>query len=105
MKNAKELLEEFTAASFRDPKQAAAMFTDDGAFEMPSLASVGLPGRYAGHAAIEGCFRFVRDLYPDTDLENITVMIDTPAQVCAKYEFTAPSSKTGRTNHALFIWR
>ena len=37
MKNAKELLEEFTAASFRDPKQASEMFTDDGAFEMPYL--------------------------------------------------------------------
>ena len=44
MKNAKELLEEFTAASFRDPKQAAEMFTDDGAFEMPYLESFGIPG-------------------------------------------------------------
>ena len=45
MKNAKELLEEFTAASFRDPKKAAEMFTEDGAFEMPYLESFGLPGR------------------------------------------------------------
>jgi hypothetical protein len=37
MENAQELLEEFTAASFRDPKKAAEMFTDDGAFEMPYL--------------------------------------------------------------------
>ena len=28
MKNARELLEEFTAASFRDPKKAAEMFGD-----------------------------------------------------------------------------
>jgi len=35
MKNAKELLDESTAASFRDPKQAAEMPTEDGAFEMP----------------------------------------------------------------------
>jgi hypothetical protein len=35
MKNARQLLEEFTAASFRDPRQAAAMFTEDGALEMP----------------------------------------------------------------------
>jgi hypothetical protein len=34
MKNAKELLEEFTAVSFRDPKKAAEMFTEDGAFEI-----------------------------------------------------------------------
>ena len=105
MKTAKELLEEFTAASFRDPKQAAEMFTDDGAFEMPYLESFGLPGRYEGREAIEGFFRFVRELYPDMDLKNITVMIDTPEQAFAEYEFTAPSSKTGRTIHQLFFGR
>jgi hypothetical protein len=47
MKNAKALLEEFTAASFRDPRKAAEMFIEDGAFEMPYLESFGLPGRYA----------------------------------------------------------
>jgi hypothetical protein len=81
MKNAKELLEEFTAASFRDPKKAAGMFSD------------------------EGFFRFVRDVYPEMDLENIKVMIDTPEQVFAEYEFTAQSSKTGRTIHELFFGR
>src|SRR6266849_2135872 len=52
MKNAKELLEEFTAASFRDPKKAAEMFTEDGAFEMPYLESFGFPGRYEGREAM-----------------------------------------------------
>ena len=56
MKNAKELLEEFAAASFRDPKEAAEMFTEDGAFEMPYLESLGVPGRYEGREAIEGFF-------------------------------------------------
>ena len=46
MKNARELLTEFTAASFRDPKKAAEMFIEDGAFEMPYLESLGVPGRY-----------------------------------------------------------
>jgi len=105
MKNARELLEEFTAASFRDPKKAAEMFTEEGAFEMPYLESLGVPGRYEGHEAIEGFFRFVRDVYPDMDLENIKVMIDTPEQVFAEYEFTARSSKTGRTIHELFFGR
>ena len=105
MKNAKELLEEFTAASFRDPKKAAGMFTEDGAFEMPYLESLGVPGRYEGREAIEGFFRFVREVYPDMDLENVKVMIDTPEQVFAEYEFTAQSSKTGRTIHALFFGR
>jgi len=102
MKNAKELLEEFTAASFRDPKKAAEMFSEDGAFEMPYLESVGVPGRYEGREAIERFFRFVREVYPDMDLENVKIMIDTPEQVFAEYEFTAQSSKTGRTIRTLF---
>ena len=54
MKTARELLEEFTAASFRDPRKAAEMFTEHGAFEMPYLESLGVAGRYEGHEAIEG---------------------------------------------------
>jgi hypothetical protein len=44
MKNAREPLEEFTAASFRDPRKAAEMFAADGAFEMPYLESLGVSG-------------------------------------------------------------
>jgi hypothetical protein len=40
MKNARQLLEEFIATPFRDPKQAASMFTADGTFGS-SLFSVG----------------------------------------------------------------
>jgi hypothetical protein len=105
MTNAKELLEEFTATSFRDPQKAAEMFTEDGAFEMPYLESFGFPGRYQGREAIEGFFRFVRELYPNMDLEKINVLIDTPEQACAEYEFTAQSSQTGRTIHQLFFGR
>jgi hypothetical protein len=43
MKNARQLLEEFIATSFRDPKQAASMFTADGTFEMPYLEDLGFP--------------------------------------------------------------
>ena len=35
MKTAKELMLEYTAFSFRDPKKAAEMFAEDGAFELP----------------------------------------------------------------------
>jgi uncharacterized protein len=52
-------------------------------------------GRYEGREAVEGFFRF----------ENIKVMIDTPEQAFAEYEFTAKSSKTGRTIHELLFGR
>ena len=71
MKNAKELMLEFTASWFRDPKQAAEMFAEDGAFEMPYLATFGYPSQYKGRAAIADFFQFVRDLHPGFELENI----------------------------------
>ena len=62
MKNAKELLLEFTAFSLRDLEKAAAMFGEDGAFEMPYLERLGVQGRYEGREEIEGFFKFVRGL-------------------------------------------
>jgi hypothetical protein len=105
MKKAKELMLEFTALAIRDPQRTAEMFTEDGAFEMPYLAAFGYPTQYKGHEALVGFFQFVRDLYPDFDFENVQVLIDTPEQVFAEYEFTAVSSKTGRQIHQLFFGR
>ena len=59
-KNAKELMLEFTAFSFRDPKKAAEMFAEDGAFEIPYLATFGVPSQYKGRDEIAGFFQFVR---------------------------------------------
>jgi hypothetical protein len=62
MTNARQILEEFTASSFRDPNKAAEMFAENGAFEMPYLNSIGFPSRYKGREKIEAFFKFVRDL-------------------------------------------
>src|ERR1700746_4047108 len=95
MKNARELMLEYTAFSFREPKKAAEMFAEDGAFELPYLATFGLPTEYKGRDAIAGFFQ----------CENTKVLIDTPDQVFAEFEATAVSSKTGRTVHQLFFSR
>ena len=105
MKTAKDLLLEFTASSLADPHASAAMFSDDGAFELPYIANFGFPVSYVGHTDIGDFFSFVRDLYPGFKFENVTVLIDTPEQVFAEYEFTAISSKTGRKIHQLFFGR
>jgi hypothetical protein len=44
MKNARLSLEEFIATSFRDPKQAASVFTADGTFEPQKGGLAGVPG-------------------------------------------------------------
>jgi len=54
MKNAKELMLEYTAFSLKNPKTAAEMFAEDGAFELPYLATFGLPTEYRGRNAIAG---------------------------------------------------
>jgi uncharacterized protein len=105
VKNAKELMLEYTAFSFRDPKKAAEMFAEDGAFEMPYLASFGLPPEYRGREAIAGFFQSVLDTYPGFQFENVKVLIDTSDQAFAEFEATAVSSKTGRTVHQLFFAR
>ena len=105
MKKAKDLMLDFTTLALTDAHKAADMFAEDGAFEMPYLATFGYPAEYKGREAIVGFFRFVRDLYPDFEFENVRVLIDTPEQVFAEYEFTAVSSKTGRQIHQLFFGR
>jgi hypothetical protein len=56
MKHAKELMLEYTAFSFREPKKTAEMFAEDGAFELPYLATFGLPTEYKDRDAIAGFF-------------------------------------------------
>ena len=105
MKTARRLLEEFITSSFKNPQQAAAMFTEDGMFEMPYLGDLGFAPVYRGRQEIADFFQFVRDLYPGFEFENLKVLIDTPDQVFAEYEFHATSSKTGWPIHHLFFGR
>ena len=105
MKTAKELILAYTAYSFRDPNKAAEMFAEDGAFELPYLATLGLPPEYKGRDAIARFFQSVLDIYPGFQFENVKVLIDTPDQVFAEFEATAVSIKTGRTVHQLFFAR
>ena len=106
MKNAKELMLEYTAFSIRDPKKAAEMFAEDGAFEMPYLATFGIPSQYRAETRSPVFFfQSVLDLYPGFQFENIKVLINTPDQAFAEFESTTVSSKTGRSVHQLFFAR
>jgi len=105
LKNARQLLEEFTASSFRDTKKSSEMFAEDGAFEMPYLESLGFPWRYEGREKVEGFFTFVRDLYPEMDFHDVKIVCETPDVVVGEYEFITRSSKTGRMIHQLFVGR
>jgi hypothetical protein len=95
LKNAKELMLEYTASSIRDPKKAAEMFAEDGASEMPYLATFGIPSQYRGRDAIVGFFQSVLDLYPGIQFENIKVLIDTPDQAFGEFESTSGVQQNG----------
>ena len=105
MKNAKELMLEYTAFSLREPKKAAEMFAEDGAFRAAVSCDVRISYRVQGPRRDRRFFQSVLDIYPGFKFENTKVLIDTPDQVFAEFEATAVSSKTGRTVHQLFFSR
>ena len=70
-----------------------------------TLESLGFPSQYQGREKIHGFFNFVQDLYPDLKFHDVKIVCETPEVVVAEYEFTTPSSKTGRVIHQLFVGR
>lgn len=106
MSDAKTLLREFLG-NFREPEKAAALFAEDGAFEMPFFVSLGLPARFEGREGVRGLLATVLEYYPDFEFkdEDITVLIDTPDQVFAEYAVHTTAAATGRLAHHLFMGR
>jgi len=104
-KAASELLKDYLAFSMRDTKKTAAMFSENGAFEMPYLADFGWPTQFLGREKLADFFKKVRNLYPGFQFENLVIHMQTPEQVFAEYEFTGASSVTKRnvTQH-FFGW-
>src|SRR5712671_92460 len=106
MKDAKTLLLEFLAAVTHG-QNAAALFAEDGAVELPFLHSLGIPWRHRGRQAISELQDSLAELYLDFAFkpEDTHVLIDTPEQVFAEYMAHPTVKATGRTVHHLFTGR
>ncbi|MDX6463011.1 MAG: uncharacterized protein QOE55_6708 [Acidobacteriaceae bacterium] len=104
--DAKTLLLEFLAA-ITHGQDAAALFAEDGAVELPFLHSVGIPWRHRGRRAISELQGSLGGLYLDFAFkpEDTRVLIDTPEQVFAEYMAHTTAAATGRTIHHLFAAR
>src|SRR5260370_42432958 len=78
MKDAKTLLLEFLAAVTHG-QDAAALFAEDGALDLPFLHSVGIPWRHQGRQAIRELQGQLAGLYLDLAFkpEDTHVLIDT----------------------------
>ena len=104
--DAKTLLLEFLAAVTHG-QDAAALFAEDGAVELPFLHSLGIPWRHRGRQAIRELQDSLARLYLDFafEPEETHVLIDTPEQVFAEYMAHPTVAATGRTVHHLFTGR
>jgi len=103
MKDSKALMLEYLA-SIRDPERAAALFADDGVFELPFLRSLGVKPRYAGRREIAALLHQLLTLYPNFAFarDEVSILIETPEKTFAEYVAHARAAETGRTVHHLF---
>jgi ketosteroid isomerase-like protein len=103
MKDSKTLLLAYLA-SIRDPERAAALFAEDGVFELPYLRSLGVGPRYVGRREITALLNQLLKLYPNFAFapDDIRILIETPDKTFAEYVAHARAAATGRTLHQLF---
>jgi ketosteroid isomerase-like protein len=103
MKDSKTLLLTYLA-SIRDPERAAALFAEDGVFELPYLRSLGVGPRYVGRRGITALLNQLLKLYPNFAFapDDIRILIETPDKTFAEYVAHARAAATGRTLHQLF---
>src|SRR6202011_1700376 len=106
MKDAKTLLLEFLAAVTHG-QDAAALFAEDGAVELPFLHSVAIPWRHRGRQVIRDLQVQLAGFYLDFAFkpEETHVLIDTPEQVFAEYMAHPTVTAPGRALHHLFTAR
>ncbi|PJJ79269.1 nuclear transport factor 2 family protein [Mucilaginibacter auburnensis] len=95
MKTAKELLLAYLE-NIGNPDFQIELFADDAVFELPYLASIGLPARWEGREVL---YQFLSNLpktFPGFQFRNIRIHIDTPEQAFGEYEATAKIAANGK---------
>lgn len=85
MKTAKELMQDYHSL-IQNPEAVSAIFSSDGAIELPYLASLGAGWRTEGPGNIKNMIGGILKMAPDFKFINIKYFIETPDQVFAEYE-------------------
>src|SRR5579863_2607483 len=101
MIKAKDLLLEFLDA-FPAPAKAAALFAEDGTFEIPYLQSVNIQPRLEGPKEIERFVSTLIEMVPNWKFSNIKILMEDRDQVFAEYEVHAIAIHTNRSFDQLF---
>jgi ketosteroid isomerase-like protein len=101
MKTAKELLQAYINGT---AKEAAALFAENGALELPYLADLGVDPRYEGPKTIESFLTFLHEkMYPGFKFVDVKIYIDTPDQAFGEYTIHQKSGISGRDVHQRFF--
>jgi hypothetical protein len=101
MKTAKELLQHYINGS---AQEAAALFADDGALELPYLADLGVEPRYEGPKNVEAFLTFLHEkMYPGFKFIDVKIYIDTPDQAFGEYTIHQKSGISGKDVHQRFF--
>jgi hypothetical protein len=104
MKKARDILLEFLDA-FPVPARAAALFAQDGVFEIPYLQTVNIQPRSEGPREIEKFLTTLIEMVPDWKFSNIKILLEDKDQVFAEYEVHALATHTNRPFDQLFFGR
>jgi hypothetical protein len=101
MKTAKQLLQAYIDGS---ANEAAALFAENGALELPYLADLGVPPRYEGPKNIGAFLTFLHDkMYPNFKFIDVKIYIDTPDQAFGEYTIHQKSGISGKLVHQRFF--
>ncbi len=101
MKTAKELLQAYIDGS---AQEAAALFADKGALELPYLADLGVEPRYEGPKNIGAFLGFLHEkMYPGFKFIDVKIYIDTPGQAFGEYTIHQKSGISGKDVHQRFF--
>ena len=85
MRTATELLQAYVS-HIDKPSQAALLFAENGAIELPYLQSLGMGYRTEGKVNIEKMLTGLLKQAPAFKFKNVNILIETPEQVFAEYE-------------------
>ncbi len=104
MKTAKELLLAYLE-NINNPDIAIELFADDAVFELPYLASLGLPWQWKGRDVIYTFLKNLPKTFGNFKFQNIRIHIDTPDQAFGEYDVNAIVNSTGRSYPQTYMGR
>ena len=83
-------------SSIADPEKVAALFAEDGALELPYVASLGQTWRFQGRDSIRAFVQGFLKMVPAPRFEQVDISIDTPEQAFGEYSIETKTA-AGRT--------